>query len=41
MRELERDLALRRELGQAYEEDDQRLESEVWERTVSEAMWTE
>lgn len=41
VRELDRDLELRRELGQAYEDDDERLESEVWERTVSEAMWTE
>ena len=37
-RRLERDIELRRELGQAHEEDDERLESEIWERTVSEAM---
>ena len=41
VRELERDLQLRRELGQAYADNDERLESEVWERTVSEAMWSE
>ncbi len=41
VRELESDRELRRELGQAYEDDDERLESEVWERTVSEAMWSE
>jgi hypothetical protein len=41
VRELERDLELRRELGQAYDQEDERLENEVWERTVSEAMWTE
>ncbi len=41
VRELERDRELRRQLGQVYEEDDERLESEIWERTVSEAMWSE
>ena len=40
VRELERDRELRRELGQVYEDDQERLESEIWERTVSEAMWS-
>lgn len=41
VRELERDLELRRQLGQAYDDEDERLAGEVWERTVSEAMWSE
>lgn len=41
VRDLERDRQLRRELGQVYEDSDERLESEIWERTVSEAMWSE
>ena len=41
VRELEQDLVLRRALGQQVEDVDERLESEAWERTVAEAMWSE
>lgn len=38
---LEEEMELRRQLGEHIKDEDERLEREVWERTVSEAMWSE
>ena len=38
---LEEDRQLRAALAGASADDEERLESEAWERTAAEAMWTE
>ena len=41
VKRLEEERELRRQLGEHLEDEDERLEREVWERTVSEVMWSE
>ena len=41
LKRLEEEMELRRQLGGDSEDEDEQLEREVWERTISEAMWSE
>ena len=41
VKKVEEEKVLRRELGQYHEDDEERIEREVWERTMGEAMWSE
>ncbi len=41
LKEAIEEMELRMQLGGCCEGDEERVEREIWERTVSEAMWTE
>ena len=40
-REIEEERRLRHQLSELSEDEDEEWEREVWEQTVSEAMWSE
>jgi hypothetical protein len=38
-KQIEEERSLRKQLGQYSEEEEERVEREIWERTMAEAMW--
>jgi hypothetical protein len=38
-KQIEEEKALRKQLGRYREEDEERIEQEIWERTMAETMW--
>lgn len=40
-KQMDEERALRKQLGQYHEEEEERIEREIWERTMAEVMWNE